>query len=89
MVRLLRLCQRRISHRLRVSPQPRPGRGKWMAWVLDAYPEERASHARELRRRGLLVGEFPTEYEAWDAVHAALMKEKDHEHSRSRRAIRP
>jgi hypothetical protein len=44
-------------------------------WAQDAYPEQRKRHAQELRRAGLLVGEFPSEREAFAAAYAALMQE--------------
>jgi hypothetical protein len=54
---------------------PAASLGETMAWVLDTYPEERTRHAQELRQMGVLVGEFPTEDEAFAAAKAALMGE--------------
>jgi hypothetical protein len=51
-------------------------RGNRVAWVLDAYPEERAGHTRDLRRHGMLVGEFPTEKEAFAAACAASEEQR-------------
>lgn len=50
---------------------PAAARGGMMAWVL----EERVRHAQELRRMGVLVGEFSTEREAFAAARAALLQE--------------
>jgi hypothetical protein len=45
--------------------------GAW-GWAHDAYPDERQKVARQLRKDGVLVGEFASLNEASAAVRAAL-----------------
>jgi hypothetical protein len=44
------------------------------AWVVTAFPSERQKCARELRKRGALVGEFTTSTDAFRAAWDRLMR---------------